>query len=267
MDNVTLTEDVAASVLETAHYYQVTNLVQLCADFLVSCVRHDNVCDILSLARRYDVSSLCKACCIFIDENADEVMESEGFLDLTENNLAFILKGDTFYADETKILKKTEAWAKKKLNESQTDINGQNMRKILGPTFYNLRLPSMSLDNFLKCTRRKGYLSIEEYEDIADFINRTPDTTVNSNSCVSRLPNEEHIYCLDKQNTEVASETIKTSFYVTIQRDVKLKAVELAEITPYLKYDSILYKKMTMMCSLMERNQQNILYQNMFIKS
>ncbi|XP_060560396.1 BTB/POZ domain-containing protein 1-like [Ruditapes philippinarum] len=241
MDKVTLTEDLAASVLETAHYYQVTNLVQLCADFLASCVRHDNVCGILSLAQRYEVSSLCKVCCIFIDENADEVMESEGFLELSENVLSFILKGDTFYADETNIFKKAEEWAEKKLKESQIENNGQNMRKILGPTFYNLRLPSMSLDEFLKCTRRKGYFSMEEYEDIVDFINRTPDTTVNSNSCISRLPNVETIYCSDEQNTEVASDTMQTSFYVTIHRDVKLKAVELAEIFPFLEYDNILY--------------------------
>lgn len=84
---------------------------------------------------------------------------------------------------------------------------------------------------------------MEEYEDIVDFINRTPDTTVNSNSCVARLPNEETIYCSDEQNTQVASDKIQTRFYITIHRDVKLKAVELAEIFPYLKYDRVVYSR------------------------
>jgi hypothetical protein len=169
-------------------------------------------------------------------------MESEGFLELTEKNLTYILKGDTFNADETNIYQKAEEWAEKQLEESQIENSGQNIRKILGPTFYYLRLPCMSLNDFLKCTRRKGYFSMEEYEDIADFINRTPDTTVNSNSCISRLPTEETIYCSDEQNTQVASDKIQTRFYITIHRDVKLKAVELAEIFHYLKYDRTVYR-------------------------
>jgi hypothetical protein len=160
MDKVTLTEDLAAKVLETAHYYQVTNLVQFCADVLASCVKLENVCDILSLARRFEVISLCKACCIIIDQNADKVIKSEGFLKLTKENLDYILMGDTLYGNEVSIFKKTEEWVQKKLEEGDFEKNGQNTRKLLGLSFFYLRLPTMSSENFLQCTRRKGYLSI-----------------------------------------------------------------------------------------------------------
>ncbi|XP_060560406.1 uncharacterized protein LOC132720305 [Ruditapes philippinarum] len=240
MDKVTLTEDLAAKVLETAHYYQVTNLVQFCADVLASCVKLENVCDILSLARRFEVISLCKACCIFIDQNADQVIKSEGFLKLTKENLDYILMGDTLYGNEESIFKKTEEWAQKKLEEGEFEKNGQNTRKLLGLSFFYLRLPTMSSENFLQCTRRKGYLSIEEYEDIADFINKVPGTTVTSNSCVSRVPIKEqwNLTC-----GEVTDFSNRKRFEAYVSRDIKLKAFELSEIHGYLQYYSPLYSK------------------------
>ncbi|XP_060560401.1 BTB/POZ domain-containing protein 6-B-like isoform X2 [Ruditapes philippinarum] len=242
MDKVDLTESIAASVLETAHYYQVSNLVEFCAAFLATCLTIENVCEILSLARCYEVSSLCTACCIFIDQNAGEVIKSEGFLKLTEDNLMYMLKGDTFYEDEVVIFKKAEEWAQKKLEAENCEKNGQNIRKVFGSSFFYVRLPTMSLDNLLKCTRRKGYFSAEEYEDIVDFINKSPDRDVDSNSCISRVPTKEHLFCSDEeQGTEESSDGLRTCFNVTVRRDVKLKTIRLAEICKSLK--EIVYTK------------------------
>jgi hypothetical protein len=216
--------------------------VQFCADFLASCVNRENVCDILTLARCFEVISLCKACCIFIDQNADEVIKSKGFLNLTEKNLDYILMGDTFYGNEVDIFKKAEEWAHKKLEEGNIEKNGQNIRKILGLSFFYLRLPTMSSENFLQCTRRKSYLSIAEYEDIADFINKVQGTAVTSNSCVSRIPFKEQ-WNLTCGEVTGFSNRISSSFQAYVSRDIKLKAFEVSEIHGYLQHYSPLYSK------------------------
>ncbi|XP_060589274.1 BTB/POZ domain-containing protein 6-B-like [Ruditapes philippinarum] len=243
MDKVTLTEGTAASVLETAHFYQVSNLVQFCAAFLATCLTTENVLEILSLAQCYEVKSLCKACCIFIDQNADDVIKSEAFLKLTEENLTYILRGDTFYADEVLLFKKAEEWAQRKLEEGNVTKNGQNIRHILGLSFFYLRLPTMTSERLLNCTRRKGYISIEEYEDIVDFINKVPGTAVTSNSCIPRLPIEEQWHFACGQVTDILSNKIKAKFQAHVSRNIRLKAIELTEIYTHLKYDGPLYSE------------------------
>ncbi|XP_060560405.1 BTB/POZ domain-containing protein 6-B-like isoform X2 [Ruditapes philippinarum] len=238
-DNVNLTQDIAVSVLEVAHYYQVTTLVKLCAGFIASCITSDNVLDTLSIARRYDVISLCNACCSFIDQNADKIMDSEGFLKLTEDTLTYILKGDLFFAEEVVIFQNAEKWAQKKLEECNLKQNGQNIRKILGSAFFHLRLPTMTSENLLKCTRKKGYFTMDEYEELVDCMSQTSDTTVNRNSRFPRLPTEEHVYCTDEQSKIISVDRLNTGFQITVSRDVKLKKIELAKINTCVRYGDL----------------------------
>ncbi|XP_053395927.1 uncharacterized protein LOC123547760 [Mercenaria mercenaria] len=240
-DTVTLSEENASSVLVMAHYYQVSNLVQFCADYLTSITTAENACEILNLALRYEVTSLRDACCTFIDENAEEILSSKEFIELSEDCLTYILKGDTFYADEYGIFIRAEEWSKRKLEEMNIENTGSNVRKTPGGSFYYIRLPTSTYKTLMECTRKKCYFSLEEFEDIVDFINEIPASLVESNSCVARLPTEEILTINDECGEDNVSDSLTTSFQISVSRDVKLKHVTLAQIQTYFKNDNTLY--------------------------
>ncbi|XP_053395926.1 BTB/POZ domain-containing protein 1-like [Mercenaria mercenaria] len=252
-DTVTLSEDNAPSVLEMAHYYQVTNLVQFCADYLTSIISFENASEILTLAMRYEVTPLRDACCNFIDKNADKILGHEGFLELSEEYLLWILKGDTFYAKEDDIFIKAEEWAERKLKANNLEKTGRNIRKTLGGSFFYVRLPTMSFETLMKCTHKKGYFAVEEYEDIIEFINKISAASVKSNSCVARLPTEETMNINYEDGEANISDNINTTFQIFVSRDVKLTNVVVTEIRKYLKYNKLSYTDEN--CSTIPINQ------------
>lgn len=230
---ITLTEENALKVLEMAHCYQVTCLVKKCADYLATVISASNVCVILAYAMQYDLADLKYFCCFFIDNHAEEVLKSDGFMNLPADCLLYILKGDTLYADETLILEASEKWATKKAIESGLEVNGTNTRECLGKSFYQLRLPTMTYKSLLEHISRKGYLSVEEYADIAACINNVPDVSVSTNSCVTRLPWFEKII-INQKGSSVISDYISNTFTITASKDVALSSFVLCDIIPYI---------------------------------
>ncbi|XP_053401194.1 BTB/POZ domain-containing protein 6-B-like [Mercenaria mercenaria] len=240
-DTITLNKENASAVLEMAHYYQVSGLVKLCADFLATVITTQNCCEILTFAMFYNLTSLKTSCCSFIDSNAEQVLKSDCFLDLSAECLLYILKGDTLFAKEEVILEAAERWSRKKLLQSGKEDNGANIRKNLGESFFQLRLPTMTYKSLLEYTSRKGYFSIEEYADVAAFINKVPDVNVSTNSCVSRVPEVETLTVEIDDGSAYGGCEPKDRLSITynffILKDVALSNFVLSEIKPYLKYE------------------------------
>ncbi|XP_053401198.1 BTB/POZ domain-containing protein 6-like [Mercenaria mercenaria] len=239
-DTVTLSEKNASAVLEMAHYYQVSSLVKFCADFLTTIITTKNCCEILTFAMFYKLPSLKTSCCAFIDSNAEQVLKSGCFLDLSAECLLYILKGDTFFAKEEDILEAAERWSRKKFLQSGEEDNSTNIRKTLGESFYQLRLPTMSNKALLDNISRKGYFSIEEYANIAAFINKVPDVNLSTNSCVPRVAEVETLTVqIDDGCTYAYSEPkdqLSVSYDFFISKDVALSNFVFSKIEPYLEY-------------------------------
>ncbi|XP_053392569.1 BTB/POZ domain-containing protein 3-like [Mercenaria mercenaria] len=236
-DTVALKKDTASELLQMAHLYQVPSLVEVCANFIATNIRPENACEILTLALSYDITILKEACCTVIDKNARLILKSNGFMDLKEEILLYILKGDTFYADEEEIFYKVEEWSTRKLTQLGLEHVGDNIRKILGDLFYQLRLPAMSCKALVKCTRKKAYLTAEEYINIVDFINDIPETSVLSNSCVSRLPVNDTLIIDIGDAEKIQSHCPSTSIQIHVAKDVELISFGLFDIEPCYKYD------------------------------
>ncbi|XP_053401205.1 uncharacterized protein LOC123549560 [Mercenaria mercenaria] len=238
-DTVTLTEENVTAVINLAHCYQVSSLVQYCADYLATSITPDNACEILTTAMLFQISSLKGTCCSFIDDHAQQVLKSEGFLNLSEECLLLILRGDTFYAEEQEILETAEKWSKRRLLESGMAENSTNVRKFLGKLFYQLRLPTMTNKALLEYVSRKGYFSIEEYADISGWINKVPNIKVSTNSCVARVPKLESIQVNIENSDEVIRDSISCSFEISVSKDVALANITLSEVTPQLMYEKM----------------------------
>ncbi|XP_053401193.1 uncharacterized protein LOC128557616 [Mercenaria mercenaria] len=240
-DTVTLREENAFALLEMAHFYQVSSLVNFCADYLATVITPHNVCETLTFAMFYKLTSLKDACCSIIDNHADQVLQSEGFMNLSDACLLYILKGDTLYAKEEDILETTEKWSKNKAKGNGMEENGTNIRKLLGDSFYYLRLPTMTSKALLEYTSRKGYFSIEEYADILAFANKVPDKYVSTNSCVARVPEKETVLVNPQDRGLSELKGISISFEISVSRNVLFLGLVLGEINPCLKNTKPIY--------------------------
>lgn len=247
-DTTTLTEDLAINVLKIAHEYQVTGLVTVCSDFLKTVLNTNNACMLLDLGLLYDIDTLRDAACSFIDDNVNDIMETEEFLQISEKAIYYILRGDTLFCNETAILKGTENWAKRRCIEKGLPPSGKNIRHILGTTFYFLRFPIMSINTFLECTRRKGYFTLEEHEDMLEHITGRNLQLVTTNSTVKRIPRIEIVWFepkADEETTDEIKDNTHSKFDIVISLNIKRKtfllAFTLAKITPYLKFSTPLY--------------------------
>jgi len=76
-------EEVLLEVLGLANQYGFVELQSAMSEYLKAVLNIRNVCLIFDIASMYGLHSLCETCCQFMDHNAVEILQSEGFLALS----------------------------------------------------------------------------------------------------------------------------------------------------------------------------------------
>ena len=194
-DETDVTGETASALLKLGHYYQVPTLLTFCEEQMEPLYTVDNVCSFLEDALLFDLTKVKVDACNFIDEHVDEVLNSEGFMEISKQCLAYILKGDTLATDETLVLEKAmECSVKSSCRKSNRTPTGRQLRILLGDAFFYIRFPTMDIESFSTCTRRKDYFNMHEYEDIvASISGSVAESEITTNSCVKRIPLTEKI--------------------------------------------------------------------------
>ncbi|KAL3846833.1 hypothetical protein ACJMK2_017787 [Sinanodonta woodiana] len=187
-DNVDLDEKSLSQVVKVAHKYQVSRLLLLCCEQLETLISVENVCEILDLAVLYNLESLIEEAFIFVDDHADEILETQAFMDITVQTLKMILSGDTFYTNELKLLRKCLEWAEKRCMQQGIEPDNTNKRHVLGDAFFHLRLPSMSLSEFTENVSKTKIITIEESVKIYQHMGCPSPQEEVCNSIKSRKP-------------------------------------------------------------------------------
>ena len=94
-----LQEEVVLEVLGLANQYGFVELQSAMSEYLKAVLHIRNVCLIFDIASMYGLHSLCETCCQFMDHNAAEVLQSEGFLSLSMVGLSHRLISCQFSAE------------------------------------------------------------------------------------------------------------------------------------------------------------------------
>lgn len=79
-----LREDILLEVMGLAHRYGFAELESAISGYLRAILSIHNVCLIYDVATLYCLDSLKQTCYMYMDSNAEDVMESDGFLSLSE---------------------------------------------------------------------------------------------------------------------------------------------------------------------------------------
>lgn len=77
-------EEVVLDFLGLAHSYGLQPLEDSTSEFLRTILNTNNVCLVFDVASLYSLSTLSAACCAYMDRHAPEVLNSDGFLELSK---------------------------------------------------------------------------------------------------------------------------------------------------------------------------------------
>lgn len=130
-----LKEEDMIDLLGLAHKYGLLALQSAIGSFLEAIVSVKNVPLIYDVACLYRLYTLRDKCLMFMDHNAVDVLETDGFTSLTEGAITTIITRDSFCAPEVKIFKAVAKWI-----QSNKEKEG-NYDEILK----TIRLPLISL--------------------------------------------------------------------------------------------------------------------------
>lgn len=160
--------------LYAAEKYAVSELVDICQSFLETNMREDNVCVIIENARLFNISGLLKKCYNFIfglGPVARKVFESNSFLDLKKESLSSFVKSDDLSLDKYFIYHSITRWAKHNcVKEGKNKPTVKQIRDMLGNLIFEVRFPTMSLEDFWKKLSSDEILSEKEKTHISKVI-------------------------------------------------------------------------------------------------
>ncbi|WAR29190.1 BTBD9-like protein [Mya arenaria] len=190
-------------------------------------IRIENVCERLDLALQYDNASLRDAACDFIDENASTVIQTDGFLMMSQNCLMYVLKGDTFHVDEKKIFQRAIDWVRRNSMEDQAPLNltFRRFRKMLGSAFNYIRLGSLSFLEFSECAER-GFHS----KEMVYFMHYTNNCT-NEKFKEMRMPKIESVEIYTGYNIKKIKTSVTSSFLIKVNKTMFCKGIKLSDFS------------------------------------
>ena len=218
--------------MKIAYKYQVNYVVDKCFSQLSGNLTTENACLLLDLALFYENKEMTISACRFIDKNSKDILKSDGFLEISLQCLTFILKGDTFFIDETQIFERSMQWAERKCNSRAGTI----LRNTLGEAFFYLRTPTMTVKEFISCSKRRGYFTLQETEDIIEaIVNKEDEQYADSlcNSRTSRIPPEIHVDIqISKSDRNVTEYVLEATTCLELEPaiDIVLTSIQLSHL-------------------------------------
>lgn len=182
-DQTRLEEPDAYGLLYAARKYLVTDLVRRCLQRLKTKMSIDNVCIILSYA---DDDGTIKLCLDYIFRYPLEVLESDGFKELSQEYIKLIISDNRLGVREENIFDAVVLWSERECQRQGIDILLENQWKVLGDILTLIRYGRM--DRVFLLNVCKKFLPQEQYIDIVEHIASHIDETINRGSESLNLP-------------------------------------------------------------------------------
>uniref|UniRef100_A0A915LJ32 BTB domain-containing protein n=1 Tax=Meloidogyne javanica TaxID=6303 RepID=A0A915LJ32_MELJA len=165
----TINKDSVMSILYTAKKYAIPGLESACISFLETCLTCENAFMLLAKARFYDEERLAKQCLEIIDEDAQEALKADEFVNIDHETLCLVLKRNTLRVKELTLFNAVKRWAIEACRVEDLHPTPENQRKVLGSALNLIRFPLMNPSDFAKHVAPTTLLTSEEMVNIFVF--------------------------------------------------------------------------------------------------
>lgn len=136
--------------------------LKLCSNYLKNKIDYGNVCTIHEQAVFFAMNELQMQCFDYIQENAQPVLASSDFENLSQQTLLRLLSSNDFGIAEEEIFKSAMRWAKTHCSMDGIEATAENMRNSLGEALYQIRFPLLDIGFFATFVTPAGILRSEE---------------------------------------------------------------------------------------------------------
>jgi len=154
-----------------AKKYLLIGLVSACVEFLEQVICPDTVCAVLRHGVFFGEDSLKEKCLAFISDNAFRVFNTDGFLNMSHDQLKVVVSLEALNTTEIHVFESCVRWAKHQLLESgNVSPSDEEIRQQLGSVLYEIRFPTMTAEEFAKLTADSKILTGDEKNDVYVYI-------------------------------------------------------------------------------------------------
>ena len=175
-DEIKLTIDNALPLLYLAKKYLVYNLIEKCMETIYANLTPENVLNVLENRMLFDKTDIEKRCWDTVDRFTSTVVKSDQFNDINHSTLISIVKRDTLNISEVELFEALLQWGRNQCWNQGVDATFENTRKMLGNFIYEIRILSMTKEQFLNNVASSGLLTTEEITMALKRLNMTDKT-------------------------------------------------------------------------------------------
>ncbi|XP_044297783.1 BTB/POZ domain-containing protein 19 [Varanus komodoensis] len=199
-NSVTLNNLIALEVLTSSVEYGLDDLSRLCAEFIKNTLNVEQACEAFQAAVAYRQVDLQVHCLAFIENHTQEVVQTHGFLELSELAMQAILQSNGLAIDEVKLIHAVREWA-----HVGSAVLGRSVRDVAGAVVPGLRLALLSpseLTTLEEDNRKDQMIPVESLAEAWKLHALWKGRGGRSSSCRRRrgtLPREHHHH-LDPQH-------------------------------------------------------------------
>ncbi|XP_060083780.1 BTB/POZ domain-containing protein 6-like [Ylistrum balloti] len=165
-DEIQLTVTTVMSVLSAARKYCVDQLVKICEEFLKSNISVENACLLLEQSYMFMEEKLETDCLRFIHDSREKVLQTSGFLELSDACVKSITESDNLAVNESTVYEALIRWSEAESCRQGLQLNDNNRRDVLGDILYTVRFPLMDATYFAREISFRDILTSEEISRI-----------------------------------------------------------------------------------------------------
>ncbi|CAM9491162.1 unnamed protein product [Ectocarpus fasciculatus] len=172
----------AANVMDIfslAHRFGMGELLKACAEVLDECMNCDDVCRVLEAAEYYGHDELAAKCWDLIKENTPRVLKSESFLELPWLQVLSLVREGELQVDEAELFKAVQAWVSRDTAERRRRVDEASCLS------RHFRLPLMSLKELMSVVRPTNLIAADA---ILDAVTYHADPTRWTGDCLMARP-------------------------------------------------------------------------------
>ncbi|CAM9846281.1 unnamed protein product, partial [Ectocarpus sp. 8 AP-2014] len=150
----------AANVMDIfslAHRFGMCELLKACAEVLDECMNCDDVCRVLEAAEYYGHDELAAKCWDLIKDNTPRVLKSESFLELRWQQVLSLVREGELQVDEAELFKAVQAWVSRDTAERRRHLSR------------HFRLPLMSLKELMSVVRPTNLIAADAILDAVTY--------------------------------------------------------------------------------------------------
>ncbi|XP_043860288.1 BTB/POZ domain-containing protein 19 [Dromiciops gliroides] len=159
-NTITLDRRTVLEVLISSLEYGLSELRELCVEFVVRNLDVELVCEALQVAVTFGLRSLREKCLNFIDSRTQDVLRTPAFHELSPAALITVLRSDRLAVDEVELIAATLHWAR-----VSSAVLEQPMVQVAQSVVGELRLPLLSpseLSSLEEQNRVEPFIPVEQ---------------------------------------------------------------------------------------------------------